>query len=94
MCGRETRSAFSFEYSYSSLIFVEYSSIATAILSALVFHASLVGVVSFSYVTLSYLIVIFLESLYLNKLICVWLETENVKCGRWYNERIHNLVEN
>ena len=42
LCGRETRSAFSFEYSYSSLILVEYSSIATVIFSALIFHAPLV----------------------------------------------------
>ena len=47
LCGRETRSAFSYEYSYSSLIFVEYSSIATAILSALIFHAPLVRDISF-----------------------------------------------
>ena len=44
LCGRETRSAFSCEY--SSLISVEYSCLATAMLSALVFHASLVRAVS------------------------------------------------
>ena len=42
LCGIETRSAFSCEYSYSSLIFVEYSCLATAMLLAPVFHASLV----------------------------------------------------
>ena len=42
LCGRETRSAFSCEYSYSSLIFVEYSCLTTAMLLAPVFHASLV----------------------------------------------------
>ena len=46
LCGIETRSAFSCEYSYSSLISVEYSCLATAMLSALVFHASLVRAVS------------------------------------------------
>ena len=40
-------SAFSCEYSYSSLISVEYSCLATAMLSALVFHASLVRAVSY-----------------------------------------------
>ena len=42
LCGRETRSAFSCEYSYSSLIFVEYSCLATTMILAPVFHASLV----------------------------------------------------
>ena len=63
LCGRETRSAFSYEYSYSSLIFVGYSYRATAILSALIFHAPLVQSCWFSYVILSYLIVKYLESL-------------------------------
>ena len=42
LCGRETRSAFSCEYSYSSLIFGEYSCLAPAMLLAPVFHASLI----------------------------------------------------
>ena len=42
LCGRETRSAFSCEYSYSLLTFVEYSCLATAMLLAPIFHASLV----------------------------------------------------
>jgi hypothetical protein len=42
LCGRETRSAFSCEYSYSSLIFVEYSCLAIAMLLAPVFHACLI----------------------------------------------------
>ena len=46
LCGRETRSAFSCEYSYSSLISVEYSCLVTIMLPALVFHASLVRAVS------------------------------------------------
>ena len=41
-----TRFAFSCEYSYSSLISVEYSFLAIAMLLALVFHASLVRAVS------------------------------------------------
>ena len=41
LCGRETRSAFSCEYSYSSLIFVKYS-LLVFMLPAPVFHASLV----------------------------------------------------
>ena len=45
MCGRETRSAFSCEYSYSSLISVEYSCLVTIMISALVFHAYLVRAV-------------------------------------------------
>ena len=85
LCGRETRSAFSYEYSYSSHIFVEYPSLAIVCFLALVFHASLVEAVSFSYVTLSCFIVKYLESLCLDKLIGVWLRTENVKCGRWYD---------
>ena len=28
----------------------------------------------------------------LNKLIGVWLETENAKCGRWYNEKIYMIL--
>ena len=47
LCGRETRSAFSYEYSYSSLICVEYSSHAIVCFLALVFHASLARAVSF-----------------------------------------------
>ena len=42
LIGRETRSAFSYEYSYSSLILVEYSYLAIAMLLAPVFHASLI----------------------------------------------------
>jgi hypothetical protein len=42
LCGRETRSTFLCEYSYSSLIFDEYSCLAIAMLLAPVFHASLV----------------------------------------------------
>jgi hypothetical protein len=42
LCGRDTRSAFSCEYSYSSLIFVEYCCLAIAILLAPIFHAYLV----------------------------------------------------
>jgi hypothetical protein len=64
LCGRETRSAFSCEYSYSSLIFVEYSCLAILMLLAHVFHASLVQslLVFFSYIWLalwSLLIIIF-----------------------------------
>jgi hypothetical protein len=52
LCGRETRFAFSCEYLYSSLIFVEYSCLAIAMLLAPVFHASLVQsfLVFFSYI--------------------------------------------
>jgi hypothetical protein len=52
LCGRETRSVFSCEYSYSSLIFVEYSCLAIAMLLAPIFHASLVQslLVFFSYI--------------------------------------------
>jgi hypothetical protein len=52
LCGRETRSAFSCEYSYSSLIFVEYSCQAIAMLLAPVFHAYPVQslLVFFSYI--------------------------------------------
>jgi hypothetical protein len=52
LCGRETRFTFSCEYSYSSLIFIEYSCRAIAMLLALVFHASLVQslLVFFSYI--------------------------------------------
>ena len=39
LCGRETRSAFSCEYSYSSLILFEYSFLVSVMLSALVFHS-------------------------------------------------------
>jgi hypothetical protein len=55
LCGRETRSAFSCEYSYSSLIFVEYSYLAIAMLLAPIFHASLVQnlLVFFSYIWLA-----------------------------------------
>jgi hypothetical protein len=42
LCGRETHSAFSYEYSYSSFIFVEYSFLAIAMLLAPAFHASFV----------------------------------------------------
>jgi hypothetical protein len=42
LIGRETRSAFSYEYSYSSLILVEYSYLAIAMLLAPVLHASLI----------------------------------------------------
>ena len=47
LCGRETRSTFSYEYSYSPLIFVEYSSFVIVFSIALVIHASLVRVVNF-----------------------------------------------
>ena len=47
LCGRETRSAFSYEYSYSSLIFVEYSFHVILCFLPLVFHTSLVRAVSF-----------------------------------------------
>ena len=40
--GRETSSVFSYEYSYSSLILVEYSYLAIAMLLAPVLHASLI----------------------------------------------------
>jgi hypothetical protein len=55
LCGRETRSAFSCEYSYSSLIFVEYYCLAIAILLAPIFHAYLVQslLVFFSYICLA-----------------------------------------
>ena len=42
LCVRETRSTFSYEYSYSSLILVEYSYLAIAMLLAPVLHASLI----------------------------------------------------
>ena len=42
LIGRETRSAFSYEYSYSSLILVEYSYLAIAMLLDPVLHASLI----------------------------------------------------
>ena len=42
LIGRETRSAFSYEYSNSSLILVEYSYLAIAMLLAPVLHASLI----------------------------------------------------
>ena len=42
LIGREKRSAFSYEYSYSSLILVEYSYLAIAMLLAPVLHASLI----------------------------------------------------
>jgi hypothetical protein len=44
LCRRETRSAFWCEYSYSSLIFVEYSCLDIAMLLAPVFHASIVQI--------------------------------------------------
>ena len=50
LCGRETHSAFSCEYSQSSLISVESSCLATTMLLALVFHASLVQSCQFSWV--------------------------------------------
>ena len=89
MCGRETCSGFSCEYSYSSLIFVEYSCLATTMLLAFVFHVSLVRDVS-SLVLESTLLFHCLTSwrvLCSNKFIGVWLETENASCGRWYMER-------
>ena len=43
LCGIETRSAFSCEYSYFSLIPVEYTCLATTVLLALVLHAPLVS---------------------------------------------------
>ena len=46
LCGIETHSAFSCEYSYSSLISVEYSCLVIIMLPGLVFHASLVRAVS------------------------------------------------
>ena len=42
LIGRETHSDFSYEYSYSSLILVEYSYLAIAMLLAPVLHASLI----------------------------------------------------
>ena len=43
LCGRETRSAFSLEYSCASLIFIEYSCLDIfSMLPALILHASLV----------------------------------------------------
>ena len=47
LCWRETRSAFSYEYSYSSVISVEYYFHAIVCFLALVFHASLARAVSF-----------------------------------------------
>ena len=44
LIGRETHSAFSYEYSYSSLILVEYSCLAIAMFLAPVFHASLIQI--------------------------------------------------
>ena len=52
---------------------------------ALVFHASLARDVSF---LMSYSHCLITWRVYLlNKLIGVWLRTENAKCGRWYKER-------
>ena len=85
LCGRETRSAFSYEYSYSSLIFVEYSSFVIVCSLALVFHASLVELLALLYYTLISHCLITWRFYLLNKLIGVWLRTENVKRGRWYN---------
>ena len=83
LCGRDTRSAFSYEYSYSSLIFVQYSFHVIVCFLALVFHASLSWVVSF---VMPYSHCLITWRVYpVNKLIGVWLETENAKCGRWYN---------
>jgi hypothetical protein len=52
LCGRDTRPTFLCEYSYSSLIFVEYSCLAIKMLLAHVFHAYPVQslLVFFSYI--------------------------------------------
>jgi hypothetical protein len=74
LCGRKTRSAFSCEYSYSSLIFTEYSCLAIAMLLAPVFHTSLVQslLVFFSYICLLSGLYLFLSMRVLpNKLIGV-----------------------
>ena len=47
LCGRETRSAFSYEYSYSSFIFVEYSSMLLQYFQLLFFMHLLFRAVSF-----------------------------------------------
>ena len=85
LCGRETRSALSYEYLYSSLIFVEYSSFVIVCSLALVFHASLVELLAWLCYTLISHCLITWRVYLLNKLIGVWLRTENAKCGRWYN---------
>ena len=64
LCGRETRSAFSYEYSYSSLIFIEYSSFVIVCSLALVFHASLVRAVSFVMLYSHISLFNYLQSLY------------------------------
>lgn len=74
LCGRETRSAFSYEYSYFSLIFVENSSFVIVCSLALVFHASLVRAVSFVIIYSHILLFNYLERLYFT-----------IECVRWYN---------
>jgi hypothetical protein len=85
LCGRETRSAFSYEYSYSSFIFVEYSFHVIVCSLALFFMHLLLDLLALLYYTLISHCLITWRVYLLNKLIGVWLRTENAKCGRWYN---------
>ena len=72
--GRETRSAFSLEYSCASLILVEYSCLATAKTSSSLFSCISCSELLVSFEESTLLLHLYLFGELLNKLIGVWLE--------------------